>query len=270
MKPGVEYIPVGPNGQEIRGTLKTDFEIIAAACRENTGAHMLDSGSAYGRHWQRPPILETDRAVTLDIYERGGEYDITATIETAHFLAERCEVRREIHEQFNQWVEGQDGDWFEVTTRFCEEVLQLHRHARDNVYDQENDLSQVFVWEVWSDKEEESDWIYAHDALLVVFVYTGYDVRGGYAAPLFLKHMGDYACPVDFVAGFGCAEARLPGGGEPDSQRLDEHWLVGWSSCPSARVSEDVERVFWHGPDWFIATLKTGEIVKVYAVQPFV
>ena len=32
---------------------RTTAEVIADMLRENTGKHFLDSGGAYGRHWER-------------------------------------------------------------------------------------------------------------------------------------------------------------------------------------------------------------------------
>lgn len=254
-----------------------DFETIAKACRYNSGSHFLDSGSAYGRHHEKPPIAQSAKAATLHVYtSEGRDPDITATLETAHYLAERCTVDEEITAKFEEWAglpENSKKSWFEAGPDFCREVLGLYQHARDNTYNNEKDLSQNFVWEVWTANEDESDWVWAKDALCVIFVHTGCDVRGGYAKPLFLRHQGDYSTPIDFVAGFGISEGRDADGDElPDiaRERLDQRWQVDYSSCPSAQVSKDVARVFWTGADWFIGTLKTGEIVKVYVHAPYI
>jgi hypothetical protein len=255
----------------------SDFELIAKACRYNSGSHFLDSGSAYGRHHEKAPLTEAAPAVSIDVYgnsERG--WDITATLETAHFLSERCSVDPDISAQFEEWAgldENSDKNWFEASEEFCRESLGLFQHARDNVYNGENDLSQVYIWEVWSADENESDWVYAKDALCVVFIHTGCDVRGGYSKPLFLRHSGDYAAPLDFVAQFGISEGRDAEGNELDRDEfhsLDERWQCGYSSCPSSQLNKDVARVFWRGPDWFIASLKSGEIVKIFAAAPYV
>ncbi len=247
------------------------FETIAKAFRHNTGASILDSGSAYGRHHERPPIQEETPAITIDVWHN----DITATIETAHFLAEQTEVDFELQERFEEWAsqeENSDLSWFEAGEQFATEVLRLQSLAKDNTYNSESDLSQCYVWEVYAE-EDRGDWIYADDSLLLVYAHTGCDVRGGYAYPLFLRSTGDYACPMDQTAQFYASEGRLNGEeiDEHDLRALDEQWGNGYSSCPSYQLSKEIDRVFGFTKtnDSVVVKLKSGEIVKVIAQLPY-
>jgi hypothetical protein len=244
-----------------------NFEAIAKAFRHNTGKHFLDSGGAYGRHHEKPPISEESPMVTIDIWRN----DVSACIETAHFLSETCEVDFDLQNQFEEWVgleENSDLSWFEAGEKFATEVLGLYQSARDNTYNGENDLSQDYVWEVYTE-DESSDWIYADNALFVCYAHTGCDVRGGYAYPLFLRCGGDYAIPMDLTAEFYISEGRLNGEEieRDELQNIDEKWQNGYSSNPAYQMSKDIERVFGFTKtkDSVIVKLNTGEIVKIHA-----
>jgi len=244
------------------------FETIAKAFRHNTGASFLDSGGAYGRHHEKPPIAEEIPMVTIDTWRN----EINATIETAHFLSETCEVDFELQAQFEEWVEleeNSDLSWFEAGKTFCEDVIGLNQQARDNTYNGENDLSQCYVWEVYTEEISPSDWIYADNALMVCYAHTGCDVRGGYAYPLFLRSQGEYAIPMDLTAEFYAAEGRANGEElcDSDLRDIDEQWQNGYTSNPAYHMSKDIERVFGFTKtkDSVVAKLKTGEIVKIYA-----
>lgn len=230
------------------------------ACRYNSGRHFLDSGGAYGRHHEKPPIAADINPVKVEVWERNGEYDISSTIETAHFLREHLDVDFDIQNQFKEWMEDQEGDWFELGERFCREVLGLHSRFRDNVYNGENDLSQVYVWEIWSP-------LYADESLTVIYVHTGCDVRGGYSYPLFCRSSGEYAVPVDLCASYHVGDFRRWDG---ERYELDERWQAGYSSWPAGELRKDIERVFMNTvkQSSFIALLKCGAICEIHAEMP--
>lgn len=248
--------------------MQDNLATIAKAFRHNSGKYFLDSGDFYGRHYDKPPITKDTPLVTIDTW---GNDEVNATIETARFLAETCEVDFDLQAQFYEWVsleENSELSWFEAGEQFATEVLGLTQLARDNTYNGENDLSQNYVWEVYSDSDK-GDWIYDDEAILVVYAHTGCDVRGGYAYPLFLKCSGDYSIPVDLVAEFYISEGRKDGVELDDQEcrELDEQWMCGYSSLPSYQLSKDIERVFGFTKtvDSVVVKLKSGEIVKVYA-----
>jgi hypothetical protein len=245
----------------------TTFETIAKAFRYNSGKSLYDSGDHYGRHYEKPPIDEKAPMVTIDIWRD----EVNARIESALFLAETCEVDADLQKQFEEWAaleENSDLSWFEAGEQFATEVLGLTQKARDNTYNGENDLSQDYVWEVYSDNDNR-DWIYDEDALLVIYAHTGCDVRAGYSPPIFLRHQGDYTLPVDIVAEWYISKARLNGEELTDNEchQLDEQWQCGYSSNPSYQLSKDIERVFGFTKtdDSVVVKLESGEIIKIHA-----
>jgi hypothetical protein len=162
-----------------------NFETIAKAFRYNSGKSLMDSGDYYGRHYEKPPLEEKAPIVTIDVWKT----EVSPTIETARFLAENSEVDFELQERFEEWAaleENSDMSWFEAGETFATEVLGLVQLVRDNTYNNENDLSQDYVWEVYSESDK-GDWIYDDDAIMVCYAHTGCDVRGGYSYPLFLN-----------------------------------------------------------------------------------
>ncbi len=245
----------------------TNFDYFAKAFRHNTGRALCDSGDAYGRHYDKPMPKASDPTVTLDIWRN----EVSATISTPHFLSAWLEVDVGLQDRFTAWAaEHPDLSWFEAGAEFCESELHLEQLARGNPYNNENDLSQVFVYEVWAAKENSRDWFYRHDALVLIYAHTGCDVRGGYAYPLLCRGRAhDYIMPMCCSAGFYVAEGRRDGEAlaSDEAQALDEVWQTGYSSCPSYRLNQDIERVFHHTwdktNDTVVVKLKTGELVKI-------
>lgn len=240
---------------------KIDF---FTACRENTGAHFLDSGSAYGRQHERPTL--SAKNTPRITWEAGS----SATISTPHYLESGWEIDRKVQARFARWAAKEENaklDWFEAGAQFCQDVLKLVQRGRDNIYNCENDLSQVFVWATYNDGEQD-DWVYPDDSTLTVFwIHCGCDVRGGYGRPLFCRSLGDYAIPATSCADY--TATALSDDDEHDD--LDEHWQAGYSSYPYGELEQDVAE--WHEDtrtiDSVEVTLKTGERVIVVARMPY-
>jgi len=156
--------------------------------RYNSGSHFLDSGGAYGRIHQTP---QPPQKQIITPSEGGELWD--ASINLTQLLTDTFEQE--------PWHLAQirkiDGSWFEATASYLESK-GYEQLARDNVYNGENDLDQVFIWEVWQRPGScVDDWVWADswDILAVVYVHTGCDVRGGYSMPLIGNFAGDYAVP---------------------------------------------------------------------------
>jgi hypothetical protein len=255
---------------------KNQFERIARLCRHNSGIHMLDSGGERGRHWQRlPATLETPQA-TMDLYQRNGhDLSITGTITLEHWINEQFNVLDDLHDQFDKFLETNDDDWFDAGTAFMES-LGYHQHARDNVYNNDNDFSQVFVWEVWSKEPSEADWLYAKDVVVVLYIHTGADVRGGYSPPLFVEARGfDYSMPIDWyvevfvkeiIEGKICPEKST--WSSKDDQSINDLAKSVERVIRTSKGEWDEEGDSHTGVEWAIVKLKDGPTIKIMAGFP--
>lgn len=84
-------------------------------------------------------------------------------------------------------------------------------------------------------KENESDWVYADDALVVIYIHTGCDVRGGYGQPVFLRSSNSsYAMQaLDWCHQFYAVEGADEDGEALDDSELQsicEKWQNGYSA----------------------------------------
>ena len=234
-------------------------------CRENTGKHMLDSGGKNGRAWQQPPI-------DPEKYPLSWDRECSATIETAALLSEALEIDRDLMTEFEDWLETADPDlnWFLCGNDFLESKGYTSQ-ARDNVYNGENDLSQVYVWDVFTHENDDCpDWLYADNPIVIIHIHTGADVRGGYTRPIFCRPKWEYAVPVDLCAGYSVIDYRRF---EGEPYELDERWQPGHSSWPYGELENDVKRFFWNTLDRDNATvcaeLHNGALVKIQATMPY-
>lgn len=268
--------------------LRADEITFYSAARENTGASILDSGSAYGRHHEAAPIPESIPVITL-LGNKYGEYmDVSAdlAINTAAFLDAWMDIDRELQRKFEAWMAGAKGGtrrfdrigWFEAGETFMEDMGYLQR-ARGNVYNGENDLTQMYVYEVYElGGASRGDWFYSDDNIVSVFyIHTGCDVRGGYGRPIFCRSKGDYAIPMDVVIGVVGIEGRDADGddlGYSKATSLTEKYSIGYTGAPLYHFDDAVERVFWftynEKENTVVVKMETGELLKVmfYADGP--
>lgn len=123
-----------------------------AACRENTGAAMCDSGGAYGRHHEQEPIPETTPIVEVELW--GDPPGVDLTINTAAYMTETMEIDHEMQEAWNRFDDlFPEMSWFDSARRFLMASGYVAHH-RDNVYNSDNDFSQVWIYEVWEKQRE--------------------------------------------------------------------------------------------------------------------
>lgn len=74
---------------------------VIAQLRENTGAHMLDSGGAYGRGFERWAKVTDDTALSAPPVTVHPDY---LTINTPQWLADRAEVQPKLTRAFRLWA----------------------------------------------------------------------------------------------------------------------------------------------------------------------
>lgn len=255
--------------------LKADKITFFAACRENTGASLCDSGGdgtgkyGYGRWHERPEEDPRGPAITLELNRDGTK--VMASLSTPHYLDARYEISRGAQARFEAFeAEHPELSWFEAGVEFMESC-GYERLLRENVYNGENDLTQVFVYEIWKPEAQKRDGdggIYAVPGVIAVFhIHTGCDVRGGYGRPIFCNSKTDYAMPVDYTVGYSFSNGRrgrkklTP----EECHGFDERYQVGYSGNPSYELSKDLERAWAVKGNRFKAKLKTGETFDVHA-----
>ena len=167
---------------------QTQREIYAMLI-ENTGKHMGDSGSAYGRHWQRNQsktiedfFNEPEQKITYDSRYKGFE----RIVSVFHYLSELdideiCEKFNDINRDADNW----EGDFYGVSKEAQEYLVSLYYeydyeidsnpYGKDsstfNTYNIDCDLSQTL----------QGSWITINEEMyLMLQIHGGCDVRGGY------------------------------------------------------------------------------------------
>src|SRR3990167_84685 len=83
-------------------------QVIFEMLTENTGSHMLDSGGAYGRQWQRNSKLKLADFKkrpqdTLEICRKYGSDEFSPTVDVFHKLTSTLDLDDRCHE-FNRMV----------------------------------------------------------------------------------------------------------------------------------------------------------------------
>lgn len=179
--------------------------------RQNTGKHLLDSGDYYGR------VYDTPVEALRSYFDKWGSPVINVT----RLLEEDAELSED-HQEFY------DSDYrtHEVYEFYAAKGFQ--QAARDNVYNNENDFDQVFIFEVYVPEEDSKDeWYYNDNARVVWYLHTGCDVRGGYSDPMFLEFTGnsssEFCMPLDWQCTLYSEDLD-----EGENERL----CVGYSSYP--------------------------------------
>ncbi len=261
-----------------------------AACRENTGRALCDSGDYYGRGWEKGVDPDSSPLTSLDVssWNEDGtpKYtypDVGATLHTGAFLDENVTIDRELQERFETYAANRPDPretWEDALEAFFEEEMPGWTvQTMGNVYNEENDFSAMWTWTVLlRDDGDSGDWIYADegDFIVIYRMHTGCDVRGGYGRPIFsTESVGEYVMPLDF----GCdwyfqapdkeenPTPLMPGMPEPPDmeESFCERWndegkgTRGYSSYPVGEVMKYVTRVYpetYKGPG-------TGVMVEV-------
>ena len=127
--------------------------------------------------------------------------------------------------------------------------VEHEQKARDNTYNQENDLSGFLVWTVYAPIDS-PDWIWQRDTFVVVEVGAGGDPRYCSYSPARIYHLAD-----DTVGDSNFLEFTLGWWAEPiDANRYDDSMLdsfndritVGYASHPYW----ELERLLYKAPIW--------------------
>lgn len=243
--------------------------------REDTGAHFLDSGGAYGRHHERPPIPSDAPMLTVEKWtNNAGNIVPNVSINTGPWLDHLLKIRTDWTTELREQGKRSDTPWSDVEAEYMRRK-GYRREVRDNSYNWESNLSQVFIISAWVPVGSSGDWIYNPDTLLTIQAHTGCDVRGGYTAPVIAEPRGSFpedtlTCLLDSVIGVegirGVDSNSIPLSWQ-DVQNLTQRYSVGYTSAPLYEWETDVSRIFGFTLDpkasTVVCQLDTGEILKV-------
>lgn len=236
--------------------------------RQNTGSHMLDSGGAYGRIYDKPLPKQ---AITCK-----GDY---AVLSVSNILSELGTIHP-LHQAFYKWAKKEANselDWFSAGAAYMEEKGYT-QVARDNTCNNDNDLDQEFVFEVWEPECDQSgDWIYSDNCIVLIYCHTGCDVRGGYSSPIICTFEDcDYSMPLDWkIRGYAIDTSEIKG--DTLKAKLIEHLEEYNGDLYGAESISDIEEVGLtvdytgdNTPDHLQGICDTtGEVVKIYPSGPY-
>lgn len=184
-------------------TTKTQ-KVLQDMLTENTGRHMLDSGGAYGRNWERNQGIDFQKTrpvlMRFDKW-RGDNWELEYTQNVYHFLDDRLEFDSSMDGVFNRYVKkvdpNDDQSWFELAEGFADYLDSLPKYNglvtglegsgkpfTVNTYNGEDNLSQVIQYVYF--EVDDSPYV-------LLSIHGGCDVRGGYTKPRVFKVGNDYS-----------------------------------------------------------------------------
>lgn len=159
-------------------------KVLIKMLKENTGAHFLDSGGAYGRNWERNQARKFNKEpqakldVCANIGKDGTEYmELSPVLSVYHFLSEALEYSPKVDKQFQAFARQakfNDTGWFEIAEEFAEAHKSEYGHVTTwNSYNGEDYLSQVIQCVIMGEDS----------GIVLLQIHGGCDVRGGYTKP---------------------------------------------------------------------------------------
>jgi hypothetical protein len=163
--------------------------------KENTGQHMLDSGGAYGRHWQRNQIRDFEKepvvfmhlegdAETGEIKEMWGTYNLYWFIQNFLYLDKDTTYLNTKFRKFATSEKMKREPWEDCLDQFTKKEGG-NREYGEYTYNRGSEciLSQDIIYDVMTfplpdDREEQ---------FICLRIHNGCDARGGFTAPYFFK-----------------------------------------------------------------------------------
>jgi len=237
-------------------SLELTEQVLHDMLQENTGVHMLDSGMAYGRHWQQNQARDFENEPVSMVRADGGKYGSMYAIHNVyHWLKSRLIYNEEIDNDFHQFAtegELEHEPWLYCMEKYMEKLQDEDENVGGiygegdpfviNTYNEEDCLSQVLQFAYWEDEDGEH---------VLLQIHGGADVRGGYTAPRAFDVSGDTELAMfDYSrAVISCTDQKpkhdpdqtcFPGA-EPEDCRL--FWDFQGSYCEHVGDHHGMERL---------------------------
>lgn len=182
----------------MKNNLTTTEEVLVSMLTENTGRHMLDSGGAYGRNFERNAGMTVADAmaqpeVHVETWERDGALVVEyCTLDLFHFLRQRVDFDSTLDAQFREFAmsdEWREENWFTCLYAWLDAIdarLGGDPPMVVNTYNGEDYLSQVIQYVIFDHPE-------TGEPIAAIAIHGGCDVRGGYTAPRMFAIGDSYA-----------------------------------------------------------------------------
>jgi len=154
---------------------------------ENTGRHMLDSGGAHGRHWERNQGRDFDSEphttseFSISTYQDKSSLDTMITHNIYHWLTERLDYSERIDKIFHWFCQRKsqaDLYWDQNIDNFFNYLKPSSMHDSSTMsgytYNDQALLSQDIVFHQFS---------HDHIDYAIIQIHNGCDARGGFTRP---------------------------------------------------------------------------------------
>lgn len=229
---------------------KTKTEkVIEAMLKENTGISMLDSGGAYGRHWEKNQDRDFEKESPCDLSFEDGKAQVEHNL--YHWLVERLEFDAKVQEDFDQFAqlgENEDKGWLVVMEAYPKflrdkggiDIGGIYGDGDPNTvntYNHGSLLSQVIQYVYWQDRDSEQGFV-------LLQIHNGCDVRGGYTAPKAFKVLEELSIFNDSRASILCKGRK--GGKNIHSWSTDDcgyHWYADWTDGKIKNLEDYILKV---------------------------
>lgn len=180
---------------------------------ENTGTHMLDSGGAYGRGWQRIRAgvrdLRETPIVTVDINYDGESFSLERSL--FRFLAENLGLTDDalaLQEIYDQFVKDSTDPHLVDMEAFADEMLAINYAIEQGEYFTTGKACNTYgnsaldgvIQFVLINTEDET--------FILLQTHNGCDIRWGYSTPRVFEVSEEFAFMDDFHAKCPVCEAR--------------------------------------------------------------
>lgn len=232
-------------------TITENQKVLSEMFTENTGTHFLDSGGAYGRHWER------NQGITVEDFINSpnvvlGRYGVT--ISAFHYLDAYLEYDKDLDNEFQEWLNDpirEDESYFSCVYQWCENFEKSYVPSF-LTYNDDNLLSQDFVVDTFMIDGED---------YCCLSIHGGCDIRGGYTRPRIFRIYEDFGNNMNnfvvfsvdrkadrVVVEYSYGDIIDYGGSYVGRDSEAAKWVDFWSEgegCPQW----DEEKEMWKAPD---------------------
>lgn len=199
---------------------RTTDGVLKSMLTENTGRHLLDSGGAYGRNFERNQSIDFDAQPEATADWRWGCIDVR--IDLYHALGEVLEYHAAGDALFERWATTGDRarePWLPLAEAFATDIggvgpdSAVDAPAVVNTYNHEQSLSQDIQYVMFdlnddtpvsdlldldlSDEEQGEPVVLGVGTYVLLQIHGGCDARGGYTQPRLFEVLGE---PWDFFS----------------------------------------------------------------------